>query len=175
MPASSASSNCFWICPVCKSPFLHRQSFKGHIRRLRDPIATPAHCCLDKTNPEHQRLVSHPRYGDGSFDDRRYQFAEQFYETVRSHSSAGQCWPSSLRAVGLCIVDYVAPIVPHYSIETCRRSMSGCLVESRNSDTTVFGMPCPPSYSISFTASYPQLLSTTAQQNIHSNSSGLCV
>jgi hypothetical protein len=169
MPATSASSNCFWICPVCKSPFMHRQSFKGHILRLRDPISISAHCFLDENNPEHQRWVSHPRYGDGSFDDRRHQFAEQFYETVRSHTSSGQCWPNSLRAVGLCCVDYVTPIASHHPIETCRRSMSGCLVESR----IYIYMPFPPSCPIRFTASYAQLLSTTAQQNIHSNSSGL--
>jgi hypothetical protein len=143
MPATTAGANCAWICPVCKSLFMHRESFKGHIRRLRDPLSTSVHCLLDETNPEHQRLVSHPRYGTGTFDDRRRLFAEHFYATVRSHHSSRPCWPNSLLDVRFCCVDYVAPIASHHPIETCRRSMRGCPVEWRNSDISVFGMPYP--------------------------------
>jgi hypothetical protein len=133
VPATTASSDYFY-CPVCRSPFMHRQSFEGHIRRLLT-ISTSDRCFLDETNNEHQRLVAHPRYGDGSFDDRRHQFAEQFYSTVRSHFFSRQCWPNTLRAVGFCCVDFVAPIASHHAIETCRRSMSGCLVESRTNES----------------------------------------
>jgi hypothetical protein len=117
---------------------MHRESFKGHIRKLRDPLSTSAHCFLDETNPEHQRLVPHPRYGTGTFDDRRHIFAEHFYATVRSHHSSRPCWPNSLLDVRFCFVDYVAPIASHHPIETCRRSMRGCPVEWQNSDISVF-------------------------------------
>ena len=129
MSAKTTCSDCSWTCPVCKTPFLHRESFKGHIRRLRDPVSTSAHCFLDENNPEHQRLVSHPRYGTGTFDDRRHQFADQFYETVRSHSSSRHSSQSSHRAVGFCFVDHVAPLSTQHSIELCFRFMSGWLVE----------------------------------------------
>jgi hypothetical protein len=129
MSAKTTCSDCSWICPVCKTPFLHRESFKGHIRRLRDPISTSAHCFLDENNPEHQRLVSHPRYGTGTFDDRRHQFAEQFYDTVRSHSSSRHSSQSSHRAVGFCFEDNVDPFAIQHSIELCFRFMSGWLVD----------------------------------------------
>lgn len=88
-----------WICPVCMHPFAHRESFKGHIMRLKDPVTDRAKCFLDPENDRHVALVAHPRYGSGDFDARRISFAEQFYQTVRSNSNSTRSSESSHSAV----------------------------------------------------------------------------
>jgi hypothetical protein len=94
-----AASAQTWICPVCHSPFKHRESFKGHIRRLAQPVSASAHCFLDESNPDHVSLVSHERYGDGDFASRAVQFTSQLYDTIKSNSSSRRSSESSHRAV----------------------------------------------------------------------------
>ncbi len=88
-----------WICPVCEQPFKHRESYKGHIRRLVLSSSSGAHCFLDSEKEAHRALVSHPRYGDGDFDSRKHNFANQLYETVKSCSTSRRSSESSYRAV----------------------------------------------------------------------------
>ena len=88
-----------WRCPVCLEPFKHRESFKGHIMRLKDPVTARAKCFLDCENERHRELLAHPRYGGGDFESRRLCFADQFYQTVRSNSTSTRTSESSHSAV----------------------------------------------------------------------------
>ena len=97
--SSSGGSDCRWICPVCWKPFAHRESFKGHIRRLTESPSEHMHCYLDPGKPEHVALLSHPRYGDGDFRSRAAAFAAQLYQTVKSSSSSSRTSASSHSAV----------------------------------------------------------------------------
>ena len=92
---------CEWRCPVCHETFKHRESFKGHIRRLVYPSSSKSACFLDESKPEHVALVSHPRYndGDGMFPARAASFSLQLYETVKSNSTSRTTSESSHRAV----------------------------------------------------------------------------
>lgn len=90
-----------WPCPVCGHIYSHRESFKGHIRRLALPVTHRAHCFLDPNNAEHQALLSHDRYGDGDFDSRAKNFAIMLYDTVKSNSSSTMSSENSFTAVSL--------------------------------------------------------------------------
>ena len=96
---SRESGNCRWLCPVCWKPFAHRESFKGHIRRLTEAPTDQMHCFLDEEKPEHRVLLSHPRYGDGDFRSRAAAFSEQLYNTVKSNSNSTRTSASSHSAV----------------------------------------------------------------------------
>ena len=93
-----------WTCPVCWEPFKHRESFKGHIRRLFESPTDRMHCCLDPERPEHVALLSHSRYGNGDFSSRAAAFASQLYDTVKSHSNSTRTSASSHSAVSYAIL-----------------------------------------------------------------------
>jgi hypothetical protein len=97
-PSNSRRS---WVCPVCAKLFKHRESFKGHILRLKDPQSERSRCRLDPDRPDHIVLLSHPRYGHGDFPSRACSFAQQFYDTVRSNSTSTRTSESSHSAVSL--------------------------------------------------------------------------
>jgi len=88
-----------WTCPVCWEPFMHRESFKGHVRKLTIPPTDRTHCFLDGTKEEHRLLLSHPRYGDGDFASRAASFALQLYECCKSVSTSTRTSESSHAAV----------------------------------------------------------------------------
>jgi hypothetical protein len=88
-----------WTCPVCWEPFKHRESFKGHVRRLTIPPTDRTHCFLDGTKADHISLLSHPRYGDGDFASRAASFAQQLYECCKSNSTSTRTSESSHAAV----------------------------------------------------------------------------
>jgi|LauGreDrversion4_2_1035121.scaffolds.fasta_scaffold83145_1 hypothetical protein len=88
-----------WICPVCWKPFAHRESFKGHIRRLTESPTDHMHCSLDPERTEHVALLSHHRYGNGDFASRAASFAQQLYDTVKSNSNSTRSSQSSHSAV----------------------------------------------------------------------------
>ena len=96
--------DCRWICPVCWKPFAHRESFKGHIRRLTESPTDRMHCCLDPERPEHVILLSHSRYGNGDFSSRAAAFASQLYDTVKSYSNSTRTSASSHSAVSYAIL-----------------------------------------------------------------------
>ena len=97
--SSSRGSHCRWMCPVCWKPFAHRESFKGHIRRLTESPSDHKHCYLDPEKPQHVTLLSHPRYGDGDFRSRAAAFSAQLYHTVKSNSNSTRTSASSHSAV----------------------------------------------------------------------------
>jgi hypothetical protein len=97
----SSRSHRSWECPVCQKTFAHRESFKGHILRLKDPPSERSHCRLNPERPDHIALLSHSRYGNGDFQSRGSNFAQQFYETVRSNSTSTRTSESSHSAVSL--------------------------------------------------------------------------
>ena len=86
-----------WKCPVCGEDFKHRESFKGHIRRLAHPVSAGAKCFLD--SEKHRALLENPRYGGGDLESRKAQFVMQLYDTVRSASSSRHTSESSHRQV----------------------------------------------------------------------------
>jgi len=88
-----------WMCPVCHEEFKHRESFKGHIRRLANPVTPGARCFLDCDNADHVALLDHSRYGDGDFASRKEQFAQQLYDQVKSASTSRRSSESSHRLV----------------------------------------------------------------------------
>jgi hypothetical protein len=88
-----------WICPVCSEGFKHRESFKGHIRRLAHPVSPGARCFLDPAVKEHRALLAHERYGNGDFDSCKAQFVQQLYDTVKSASTSRRSSESSHRQV----------------------------------------------------------------------------
>jgi hypothetical protein len=106
--SSSGGSDCRWICPVCWKPFAHRESFKGHIRRLTESPSEHMHCYLDPGKPEHVALLSHSRYGDGDFLSRAAAFSAQLYQTVKSNSNSTRTSASSHSAVCHVILLLVA-------------------------------------------------------------------
>jgi hypothetical protein len=91
-----------WICPVCEEPFAHRESFKGHVRKLTLPHTGRRNCELDPLNARHQALVAHPRYGTGDFNSRGSEFVNQLYHTIRSASSSTRSSDASHDAVRSC-------------------------------------------------------------------------
>ena len=123
-----------WKCPVCNQPLKHRESFKGHIRRLIVPSSDRTHCFLDIENPAHRALLAHPRYGDGDFNARAVVFSQQLYDTVKSNSSSTRTSESSHSAVSFIFVDddvvVVCVVAASYSTShiDCR-STHGCLRE----------------------------------------------
>lgn len=88
-----------WTCPVCSEGFKHRESFKGHIRRLAHPVSPGARCFLDPAVKEHRALLAHERYGNGDFDSCKAQFVQQLYDTVKSASTSRRSSESSHRQV----------------------------------------------------------------------------
>jgi len=90
-----------WICPVCSEGFKHRESFKGHILRLKEPVAKRTKCFFDEENPVHVALLSHPRFGTGDFGSRAAAFSSQFYDRVRSCSNSSRSSESSFAAVSV--------------------------------------------------------------------------
>ena len=90
-----------WVCPVCRDPFSHRESFKGHVSRLAQPKSERSHCRLVQDNPEHKKLLSDPRFGDAEsdWDAAALSFGQQFYDTVKSVSSSTRTSSSSHSAV----------------------------------------------------------------------------
>ena len=90
-----------WVCPVCREPFAHRESFKGHVSRFIEPKTERSHCKLDPDNPEHKKLLSDPRFGDpnGDWNVRALNFGLQFYNTVKSNSSSSRSSEQSHSAV----------------------------------------------------------------------------
>jgi hypothetical protein len=107
LEASAASANSQggsefdrWECPVCHSPLKHRESYKGHIRRLAQaPVDSSNRCFLDSQNPLHVALLSNARYGTGDFDSRAEIFSGLLYDRVRSATSSRTTSESSHRAV----------------------------------------------------------------------------
>ena len=89
-----------WVCPVCNEQFKHRESYKGHIRRLaQSPLSRGSRCFLDKDNEAHVILVQHARYGVGDFDSCAGAFASMLYDTVKSASTSRTSSQNSHRAV----------------------------------------------------------------------------
>jgi hypothetical protein len=127
---SERAVKCAWICPVCRSPFKHRESFKGHILRLKEPVAKRTHCFFDAENPVHVALLSHPRFGTGDFGSRGAAFASQFYDTVRSCSSSSRSSESSHAAVSVvCLPSYCVELWQMGSqiyVTQCFRFKLGC-------------------------------------------------
>jgi hypothetical protein len=78
---------------------MHRESFKGHVRRLTVPPTDRTHCFLDESRDDHKLLLSHPRYGDGDFASRAASFAQQLYECCKSNSTSTRTSESSHAAV----------------------------------------------------------------------------
>lgn len=101
-PSTASDKSQVWICPVCHEVFKHRESFKGHIRRMMFPSERP-HCFLDPLSPEHVALLAHPRYGDGPFEDRASNFKSQLYSTVKSNSVSTMSSENSFTAVRSCV------------------------------------------------------------------------
>ena len=99
-----SDSICRWICPVCWQPFAHRESFKGHIRRLTESPTDRMHCHLDPDLPEQNRLLAHARYGHGDFPSRAAAFSQQLYETVKSNSNSSRTSESSHSAVSYTMI-----------------------------------------------------------------------
>jgi len=98
---ADAETACAWVCPVCRTPFKHRESFKGHILRLKEPVAKRTKCFFDEENPVHVALLSHPRFGTGDFGSRAAAFSSQFYDRVRSCSNSSRSSESSFAAVSV--------------------------------------------------------------------------
>jgi uncharacterized C2H2 Zn-finger protein len=90
-----------WKCPVCGEVFKHRESFKGHIRRLAHPVSAGAKCFLD--SEKHRALLENPRYGEGDLESRKAQFVMQLYDMVKSASSSRHTSESSHRQVRAAI------------------------------------------------------------------------
>ena len=81
---NSARPRLRWACPVCKTQFKHRDSFKGHIRTLAKPSRRPA-CHLNRQDGWHQALVH--RF-PGEFHVQAQHFAGNYYSEVRQCCSA---------------------------------------------------------------------------------------
>ena len=68
-----------WTCPVCGLTLSHKESFKGHIRKLVYPSKRPG-CHMNSLIPQHQ-LLAH-RFAGTNFYEQSYEFCKQFYHQV---------------------------------------------------------------------------------------------
>ena len=77
---ASAAVQCMsWSCPVCGITLSHKESFKGHIRKLVYPSKRPG-CHLNPLIPQH-KLLAH-RFDGVNFYEQAYAFCKEFYHQV---------------------------------------------------------------------------------------------
>lgn len=65
-----------WTCPICGLNLKHKESFKGHIRKLVYPSKRPG-CHLNPLILQHKRLVH--RFNGVNFYEQGYAFCKEFY------------------------------------------------------------------------------------------------
>jgi hypothetical protein len=65
-----------WTCPVCGKNLSHKESFKGHIRKLVYPSKRPG-CHLNPLVPQHQLFVH--RFDGINFYEQSREFCKEFY------------------------------------------------------------------------------------------------
>lgn len=68
-----------WACPVCHETLKHKESFKGHIRKLLYSSSRPK-CHFNPQDVEHQLLVH--RFAGESFYGQSHAFSREFYAQV---------------------------------------------------------------------------------------------
>jgi hypothetical protein len=68
-----------WTCPICGTNLKHKESFKGHIRKLVYPSRRPG-CHLSPLEQSHEQFAS--RFPGLTFTVRAYEFCKAFYHQV---------------------------------------------------------------------------------------------
>ena len=68
-----------WTCPICNINLKHKESFKGHIRKLVYPSSRPG-CHLNPLEKSHGQFAR--RFNGVSFSDQAYEFCKAFYHEV---------------------------------------------------------------------------------------------
>ena len=68
-----------WICPVCEETYKHKESFKGHIRKLLSATGR-SRCHLNPHNVDHRLLVH--RFPGDNFEQQNAAFVREFYSQV---------------------------------------------------------------------------------------------
>ena len=68
-----------WVCPICDEPFKHKESFKGHIRKLLTATGR-SRCHLNPSDNDHIILVH--RFPGVEVQDRIAAFSREFYSQV---------------------------------------------------------------------------------------------
>ena len=71
-----------WACPVCGKNLMHKESFKGHIRKLVYPSKRPG-CHLNPLVPQHKLFV-HRFHGINFYEQSREFCKELYYQTCIS-------------------------------------------------------------------------------------------
>jgi hypothetical protein len=74
-PAPSMS----WTCPICSRNLKHKESFKGHIRKLVYPSNRPG-CHLNPLEKSHEQFAR--RFNGLNFSEQAYEFCKEFYHQV---------------------------------------------------------------------------------------------
>ena len=68
-----------WICPVCEETYKHKESFKGHIRKLLYATGR-SRCHLNPHNVDHRILVH--RFPGENVQQQIAAFVREFYSQV---------------------------------------------------------------------------------------------
>jgi hypothetical protein len=68
-----------WVCPICDTPLKHKESFKGHIRKLLS-ASSRSRCYLNPLDTDHRIMVH--RFPGEEVQDRIAAFSREFYSQV---------------------------------------------------------------------------------------------
>lgn len=68
-----------WTCPICSKNLKHKESFKGHIRKLVYPSNRPG-CHLSPLVKSHEQFAH--RFNGVTFTEQAYEFCKEFYHQV---------------------------------------------------------------------------------------------
>ena len=125
-----------WMCPVCSSPFRHRDSFKGHVRKLKYSSSRPK-CVLSPSSAAHLALVH--RFSGDDFKSQAEVFRESFYSFVRAvccaQMSEGDSHAFICAWIDAAIADDFRPFPEHGLMSTSQSSTSSSSVIARSSQS----------------------------------------
>jgi hypothetical protein len=68
-----------WVCPICDTVFKHKESFKGHIRKLLSASGR-SRCHLNPLDTDHRIMVH--RFPGEQVQDQIAAFSREFYSQV---------------------------------------------------------------------------------------------
>ena len=125
-----------WMCPVCSSPFRHRDSFKGHVRKLKYSSSRPK-CVLSPSSAAHLALVH--RFAGDDFKSQAEVFRESFYSFVRAvccaQMSVGDSHALICTWCDAAIADDFRPFPEHGLMSTSQSSTSSSSAHVRSSQS----------------------------------------
>ena len=97
-------------CPVCSQVLMHKESFKGHIRKLVHQSSRPG-CHLNPRDEDHRLLVRH--FHGSTFCEQARNFCAEFYAQTRSSCTKRDDDEHSRRHISDWLAAAKAEVFPH--------------------------------------------------------------